>query len=166
MSIIGERIKYFRSYRNMTQKQLGVAAGFSEKSADVRIAQYESGKRTPKGNVIPAIAHALSISVLALTTPDTSSYYGLMHTFFELEDNYGLRVSKVDGRICLKFAVTSPDSQRISNDLEVWYEEYMKFKEDDITSEEYNEWRYTYPEIPAEKTKRVLDEIRNKKGEL
>lgn len=45
---IGERIHYFRVKRGLTQKQLGLGLGFPEKSADVRMAQYESGTRTPK----------------------------------------------------------------------------------------------------------------------
>ena len=45
---IGERIRYFRNKRGMTQKYLGTAVGFPEKSADVRLAQYESGTRSPK----------------------------------------------------------------------------------------------------------------------
>ena len=161
MSYIGEKIKFYRNYRNMTQKELGEKAGFSRNSADVRIAQYETGKRTPKGDVIPAIANALSISPLALTTPDTSSYYGLMHTFFELEDKYGLRVTKIDGRFYLRFANTSPDAETITTDLETWYEEYSKFQDDDITLENYNEWRYRFPEIRAEHQKKDRDEARN-----
>lgn len=39
----GMRIRHFRILRGMTQKVLGVAVGFPESSADVRIAQYESG---------------------------------------------------------------------------------------------------------------------------
>jgi len=45
---VGERIRYIRNLRGMTQKQLGVAVGFGEKTADVPIAQYESGTRTPR----------------------------------------------------------------------------------------------------------------------
>ena len=44
---IGERIHFFRTMRGMTQKYLGMALGFPEKSADVRLAQYENGSRTP-----------------------------------------------------------------------------------------------------------------------
>ena len=43
---IGERIHFFRLLRGMTQKYLGMALGFPEKSADVRLAQYETGSRT------------------------------------------------------------------------------------------------------------------------
>ena len=35
---IGKRIKKHRTNRGMTQKELGIAAGFDEKSADARIA--------------------------------------------------------------------------------------------------------------------------------
>ena len=45
---IGERIHFFRTLRGMTQKYLGTSIGFSESQADVRIAQYETGKRNPK----------------------------------------------------------------------------------------------------------------------
>ena len=40
---IGERIKYFRNLRGMTQKYLGQIVGFPIKTADVRMAQYETG---------------------------------------------------------------------------------------------------------------------------
>ena len=44
---IGERIHFFRLLRGMTQKYLGMALGFPEKSADVRLAQYENRIKNP-----------------------------------------------------------------------------------------------------------------------
>ena len=44
----GRRIRHYRMLRGMTQKALGIAAGFPPETADLRIAQYESGVRTPK----------------------------------------------------------------------------------------------------------------------
>lgn len=35
---IGERIHFFRTLRSMTQKYLGMAVGFPERTADVRMA--------------------------------------------------------------------------------------------------------------------------------
>lgn len=55
MSIIGDKIHRIRDFRGMTQKQLGMAVGFDEKSADVRIAQYESGTRTPKQALVESL---------------------------------------------------------------------------------------------------------------
>ena len=48
---IGERIRFFRNLRGMTQKYLGQVVGFPEKTADIRMAQYESGSRTPKAEL-------------------------------------------------------------------------------------------------------------------
>ena len=99
---IGERIHFFRTMRGMTQKYLGMALGFPEKSADVRLAQYENGSRTPKADVTAALAQALDVSPKALDVPDIDSYTGLMHTLFTLEDRYGLEVCESDGEVHLR----------------------------------------------------------------
>lgn len=70
----------------MAQKRLGVAVGFDEKTAVVRMAQYESGTRTPKENLVSAIADASEVSPQALNVLNIDSYVGLMHTLFALED--------------------------------------------------------------------------------
>ena len=49
---IGRRINFFRRQRGWTQKELGAKLGFSEKSCDVRVAQYESGDRIPKQEML------------------------------------------------------------------------------------------------------------------
>lgn len=59
---IGERIRFFRNLRGMTQKYLGMMVGFSERTADIRMAQYEAGTRTPKEDLTAALAHALEVS--------------------------------------------------------------------------------------------------------
>ena len=67
---IGKRIYRVRNMRGMTQKELGVAAGFDAKSADVRIAQYESGTRKPKEKTLSNIANALNVSLKTIENPD------------------------------------------------------------------------------------------------
>ena len=96
---IGERIHFFRTMRGMTQKYLGMALGFPEKSADVRLAQYENGSRTPKAELTESLAGALGVSPLALSVPDIDSYLGLMHTLFTLEDRYGLEVCECEDEV-------------------------------------------------------------------
>ena len=99
---IGERIHFFRLLRGMTQKYLGTAVGFPERSADVRLAQYETGSRKPKADLTAALAQVLDVSPQALDVPDIDSQIGLMHTLFTLEDVYGLTISEADGEVCLK----------------------------------------------------------------
>ena len=45
---VGEKIKYIRTFRGITQQQLGVAIGLPAKGADNRMAQYETNYRVPK----------------------------------------------------------------------------------------------------------------------
>ena len=56
---IGERIRFFRNLRGMTQKYLGQVVGFPEKTADIRMAQYESGSRTPKAELTETLARCV-----------------------------------------------------------------------------------------------------------
>ena len=87
---IGTRIKHIRTLRSVTQKELGVRLGYSERNADIRIAQYESGKRTPKEDVIHSIASILEVSPKALNIPNIESYHDFIFTLFELEEQFGL----------------------------------------------------------------------------
>jgi hypothetical protein len=41
--------------------------------------------------------------------------------------------------------------------------EAERLREGEITEDEYNAWRYTYPRIEAERTKTALDELRRQK---
>ena len=104
----GERIRFIRNLRGMTQKWLGTAVGFDEKAADVRMAQYESGVRTPKENLLNDIAKVLEVAPEALDVPNIESYIGLMHTLFALEDIYGLTIDESDGEICIKLNKENP----------------------------------------------------------
>ena len=109
---IGQRIKFFRNRKGFTQKQLGEMLGFHGKSSDVRMAQYESEARIPKPELIKEMAGLLEIDTKALTVPNIDNYFGLMHTFFALEDMYGLTIGENDDNICLSLdpAVTKPHS--------------------------------------------------------
>jgi len=99
---IGERIRFLRNLRGMTQKYLGMKIGFTEKTAEVRMAQYENGARTPKEKMIADFANELDVSPDALTVPNIESDEGLMHTLFTLEDLRGLQIGEIDGEICLR----------------------------------------------------------------
>ena len=115
---IGERIHFFRTKRGMTQKYVGGQIGFDEKSADVRMAQYEKETRVPKDNLIKALANLFDVNPEALKVPDIDSHVGLMHTLFTLEDRYGLKIEKAEA---------------------------LESKQ--ITQDEYDQWRYHYPVV-------------------
>ena len=171
---IGERIHFFRLLRGMTQKYLGMALGFPEKSADVRLAQYETGSRTPKADLTAALAQVLDVSPHALSVPDIDSYVGLMHTLFTLEDNYGLKVTEQDGELALQVDFRkNKDAARLHEMLWTWREQAAKLEAGEISQEEYDRWRYHYPEfdttqvwakVPSQELSDALVEILKEGG--
>ena len=145
---IGERIHFFRIMRGMTQKYLGMLVGFPEKSADVRLAQYETGSRKPKADLTAALAQALDVAPQALDIPDIDSYVGLMHTLFVLEDIYGLTITEADGEVCLKVNKDkSKDAAELLQMLTAWQEQAVKLSAEEISREDYDQWRYNYPKF-------------------
>ena len=162
---IGERIRYFRILRGMKLKELGRKMGFPEKSADVRMAQYEAETRTPKADLTANLAHALDVSPQALTVPDIDSDLGLMHTLFTLEDLRGLRIGELEGEICLRLDKSAGNTYlSMLQMLTAWREQAAKLETGEITKEEYDQWRYTYPQREAEQTRAQLDALRNQQN--
>ena len=144
---IGERIRFIRNLRGMTQKYLGTLVGFPEKTADIRLAQYEAGTRTPKEDLTKALAAALDVSPLALNIPDIDSYFGLMHTLFALEDRYGLTIERREGEALFRIdSRKGKDAARISELVYAWVAAAEKYRAGEISRDEYDKWRYYYPQ--------------------
>lgn len=161
---IGERIRFFRNLKGMTQKFLGVKVGFPEKTADIRLAQYESGTRTPKSDLTEALADALGVSTMALNVPDIDTDLGFMHTLFALEDIYGLKIDKLDDEVCIRLDKNRGTSYiSLLERFAAWQKEAEKYRNGEISKEEYDRWRYTYPEVEVQRTRDALDKIRAEK---
>ena len=122
--------------------------GFPERSADVRLAQYETGSRKPKAELTAALAQALDVAPQALDIPDIDSQIGLMHTLFALEDIYGLTISETDGEVCLKISKDKGKAaEELLQMLTAWQKQAAKLTTEEISREEYNQWRYNYPKF-------------------
>ena len=144
---IGERIRFIRNLRGMTQKYLGTLVGFPEKTADIRMAQYEAGTRTPKEDLTKALAGALDVSSLALNVPDIDSYFGLMHTLFALEDRYGLTIETRDGEVHFRIDPRKgKDAAHISELICAWAAFAEKYRAGEVSRDDYDKWRYYYPQ--------------------
>ena len=130
----------------MTQKYLGQMVGFPEKTADIRMAQYESGSRSPKAELTENLAGVLGVSPLALSVPDIDSYLGLMHTLFTLEDRYGLTVETGETGVSLHVDPRKgKDAAKLSEMLTSWAQQADKLRNGEINREDYDKWRYNYP---------------------
>ena len=141
---IGKRIRFFREQRGMTQKRLGMLVGFSEATASVRIAQYETGMRTPREELTATLARVLGVSPQALTAQDISSNAELMQTLFALEDSYGVVSANLGGEYCLMFRKDSiaADKLGVLDLLDEWVKKRGELNHGEITKAEYDQWRY------------------------
>ena len=108
---IGEKIKRVRLHRQMKQRELGEMVGFTDGAAN-RIAQYESGFRVPKEDMVKKIAAALHVRECALLEPDTGNLGGIMETLFWLDE---------DMPDVLRFSLSTPldKSQTAANSTNV-----------------------------------------------
>lgn len=158
---IGERIRWFRNRKNMTQKDLGIEMGFGERTADIRVRQYETGKRNPKADMIKDLAGIFDVAEEALSVPDIDTYRGLMHTLFTLEDMYGLTITKLNGQVCLTQNVNHPSYDiHLAERLLEWCNEKGKVDTGGMRIEEYDHWRYSYPKDEVTAYRNELDELR------
>ena len=121
---VGDRIKRARNFRGLTQKELGIAAGLDERSADIRIAQYESGTRTPKEDLLRKIAEVLDVNYRSLyEVTDTSD-----PDYPELHMALSFRNHLLDGF------------------LKEWQLRKQQLADGEITQEEYLEWKLNWPQ--------------------
>ena len=142
---VSKRIRFFRKLRGITQKRLGLEVGFPEKTADVRVAQYETDTRGPKAALRERFARALGVSVNALTIPDVDSPVGLMQTLFVLEDIYGFQIADSPEGLCLRLNEAAlPRSGELRLALQTWYTLRRKMGAGILPKSEYDQWRYNY----------------------
>ena len=107
-----------------------------------------------------------STRIAALTVPDIDTYIGIMHTLFTLEDRYGLTITTLQGQPCLKMDINHPNySQALADDLIAWSEVKNRLTTGIMRKEEYDHWRYCYPEDKVEEQKKALDEMRRQQVE-
>lgn len=134
-------------FRKMTQKELGRRLGYEENSADVRIAQYESGRRTPKRETLIRIAEILEVNVRNFSSPGIATTEELMETLFWMdeEDRELFHIFLLNDSEDEKVGITIKDRTMICY-LQEWMEEKKKLDNNVITEEEYLEWKLHWPE--------------------
>ena len=163
---LGQKIKKIRMFRGMTQKELGIRLGYDGKSADVRIAQYESGARVPKRETLSLMADILQVNVLNFIKPYPGSAADFMQLLFWLDEENRNTVhlfsmetgrANLDGSnhsdiaFCLKAAEEKPvtgirlEYGGIDECLQNWMEKKRQLKNKEISEKDYLEWKWNWP---------------------
>ena len=164
---ISERIKKVREYRNIKQKDLGVAIGFPATSAAVRIAQYENGSRMPKKETAIAISKILQCNYINFYDGvDLSEAERIMMDFFWLEESmsgslYIFQLQKYNDKEDDRIAhgmfndyqydgVFPPiamafNYNKINDFMREWAIHFQERQRKEITDAEYLEWKLNWP---------------------
>lgn len=164
---ISERIKKVREYRNIKQKDLGVAIGFPATSAAVRIAQYENGTRMPKKETALAISKVLQCNYINFYDgTDLSEAERIMLDFFWLEESmsgslYIFQLQKYNDKEDERIAhgmfndyqydgVFPPvalafNYNKINDFMREWAFHFQERQKKEISDAEYFEWKLNWP---------------------
>lgn len=165
---IGKKIKRIREFRAITQRELGLALGYPEASASVRVAQYESNKRVPKKDTIIKISEILKCNFISIydNEEDMGMAEYTMQQFFWLEESTGYSLilfplemynNKDDESIVSgKYNFHTFDggcppvgfilNYTLVNDFMVeWATRYREYRSKEITWSEYFEWKINWP---------------------
>ncbi len=155
---VGEKIKRIRIFREMTQKELGLAVGLTEN----RIAQYETNYRTPKKELLNQIAEALHVNSLNFYVEVSGSAEDIMQTFFwmdELNPNtVNLFQMTENPELSTEVEYKNSDSwtspapvgiflnyNLVNQFLSEWLTRKTELKNGQITKKEYFEWKLNFP---------------------
>lgn len=150
---MGERIRYYRQIAGLTQKALAEKCGITESA----IRNYELGNRMPDWETLTSIAAHLEVSYFALSDPDLTAMYGALHTFFRLEDIYGLHPEMVDGKVHLVFNDDTYDKNPMDFEADailkqittIWASIHSKYISGEMSEEDYRIWRSKFPAFAA-----------------
>ena len=165
---IGDKIKRIRTFRNMTQAELGAALGWGDKGAN-RLAQYETNYRVPRKDLVSEMAKILDVNPLALHEPTTMDASELMEILFWIDEFNPAAINLFQletypGEKCNSNEDTAvryhdSDSWPAHPPVGMWFNygvlnEFMKewvlrkeeLRSGEITRDEYFEWKINWPQ--------------------
>ena len=134
--ISGQKLKKLRLLRDLTQKKLAIKAGLT----DAAIRNYELGNRSPTKEKMQKIAQALDCDISALTDHEPNSIHEFIHIIFDYEKEMKLR-PLIDGT---NSALLSHD-MNFNDFLIEWDEMRKKHYNGEISDEEFEDWKLSYP---------------------
>ena len=123
--------------RKLTQKELAIKSGLT----DAAIRNYELGKRSPSLEQLRKIADALECDVAAITDHSPNAIFEIMHIIFDYEKEMRFRPLVGEGE------TTSLISNEVHfNDFLVeWEEMRKKHYNGEVTDDEFDDWKLSYP---------------------
>ena len=131
--ISGKKLKQIRLFRKLTQKELAIMSGLT----DAAIRNYELGNRSPNIEQLRKIADALECDISALIDHDPNSIFEIMHIIFDYEKEMRFRP--------LAPTALLSHNPHFADFLVEWDEMRKKHYNGEITDEEFEDWKLSFP---------------------
>ena len=135
----GSRIAFIRYHRGMTQHEVADMLGVKHDNKRRIMTRYEKGQRNPKEDRTREIAKILNVSYSSIKQYDFKDPTDIFYLFMWMEElypNFG-------------FKMNLQGEDRINNAFLIWNNMKIKRNNNEITYEEYIEWKLNF-EIGSE----------------
>ena len=147
---MGKKIKYYRTLRGLTQKQLGILCGFEPPSADVIISQYESNAKMPRPNAVIKLSKALGVDLSALSDITIKDEADIMRILFYLDRILGLNIEISSSQCHIDFDLSDDKFVLLLRYINDWIEQKEKRSGNSFSNnmyeEEYELWEAEFPQ--------------------
>ena len=134
----GKKIKLIRTFRGLTQKELGEACGIHE----VAIRKYELGKNLPKTEQLRKIAEALNVNVNSLVEFDIKADGDVLPLLFAIDEVFEISLKDADGEPVMSF-----DNKSLIQFLKDWQAMKELLASGQQTSDNYDIWKTIRPSV-------------------
>ncbi len=134
---VGSRIAFLRQMRRVSRRDLALKIGLSEENAKRIMSRYERAKILPENDKLQKISNILDVNIKMLmeyNLEDPEDLYHLMLWIEELCPNFTLTRTEV----------VEPENKTqevLSKMYYRWHEMKRKYRNNEITYEEYWEWK-------------------------
>ena len=134
----GKKIKLIRTFRGLTQKELGDLAGIHE----VAIRKYELGKNLPKPEQLRKIADALNVNVNTLAKFDIQTDGDILPLLFAIDEAFPATIKDVDGTPGIFF-----ENKSLVQFLKDWQAMKELLQSGSQTQDNYEIWKTIRPSV-------------------
>ena len=134
----GKKIKLIRTFRGLTQKELGEVCGIHE----VAIRKYELGKNIPKPEQLRKIAEALNVNVNSLVEFNIEADGDVLPLLFAIDDVFEVSVKDVDGYPGIFFS-----NKSLIQFLKDWQAMKELLASGNQTQDNYEIWKTIRPSV-------------------
>ena len=139
---VGSMIWHARNMRGMTEKELGLKAGFNRFTAERKIILCERNRKILKEKDMKRIAKALNVHPLVFRNELPShDELSAIYMLFYLHENSFIMFRKFKDDVYIKFY-----SFFISELLKEWDIQLKRYNNDEITYKEYVQWLMSLPD--------------------